>query len=1104
MSSNFKEGMYVRVPVDYEDDKNPRMFATGQIDNIDEFGNINVVFNKDFRSKDEEIIYDYIPDYRLYPESKVQRCKLIKRTKGLYGLFDSFTIIKFKDKDDEGYYRYYVEDNNEVKVISEYEMIVDFTRGEISPLTQMKTYEFQSPFWYGQRLLPGEILNILNNLDKNFKTLISSRAYLFQHQIDTIVRALKEEKIRLMFADEVGLGKTIEALVVLKGMNLKKALIIVPNSLINQWKNEIDVKLWMDSIVYEEGDLPKKGIVLISFEKLDSLNLDDLIKEYDFCIIDEVHRCLSNNELFGDLYKICKNINEVILLSATPIQDRKEEYLKLLKLLKPNIYENMSEDEFIDRYEKSIGIRKLVYGAIRNLEDLDEDLAEETKEDLEDISVELEDNCLAKIVKDINIDSQNYGEEKIREALAYIAENYQFEKNIIRHRREEIQDEIPKRVLKELSYEMKGGEESFYEYNTYEKVFEYAEYLLNNTNCKEKTSKYVIKLVNSMFSSPWALELLLKKRCEFLENRTIIAKNSIETELQYIIEYAPKLTYELTYISEIEEVLLKWKEASQLEIDSIVELIDDPNNLKGRFGIIADYIDQELYDKKIVIFTAYPETLIKLKDILTNLFTEKTIAIFSVLSNREELEREVQRFQNDDQCKIMICDESGGEGRNFQIADSIIHFDIPFSPTILEQRIGRLDRIGRDKTKLVENLVLISENTLESDLFSLWNEGLNIFTESLSGLEIALDSINSFIVKSMGEDLKYGLNEALGEIKENLKSIREAVKEERYYDMSRQLDVKTKERYESIINKFDNKGGEILASTMLKWCRAVGFSPIIIDSESKEIKFDESSISYKAMSNTMFDVPDTLEILKRRNSNGITGTFDRSIAVKKENLVFFAPGEDIFDSIMKNVEEGYRGKCASVQAFESEFEWEGFIIRWNAEFNNEFLLEAGLSLNYSVFSNGHMPLKQIVSFIPLKGEELSKDKEEYILKYLEENYNSKSKLIHLGKRNGMEIEKFKEKYNYIKWNEIIKNIRLKSIKDFKEKYNYSIDKKELIKELSIALAGAKASKKYFNYKDIDCDKFKKGLEKVRDGVLNPDVSIDSILYIDLKKGFKSE
>ena len=221
----------------------------------------------------------------------------------------------------------------------------------------------------------------------------------------------------------------------------------------------------------------------------------------------------------------------------------------------------------------------------------------------------------------------------------------------------------------------------------------------------------------------------------------------------------PEIKLEEKYILQIYEQLKRWKNATQIEIDNIVDRINDASDLKGRFGLIADYIDQELYDKKIVIFTAYPETLTKLKSILKNLFGSQAVVTFSVIDDRGKKEENVEKFQNDNECKIMICDESGGEGRNFQLADSIIHFDIPFSPTILEQRIGRLDRIGREKSKDVENIVIVTEDTLETDLFNLWNDGLNIFTESLSGLEIARDNINKYIIGAMITYLKFGVND---------------------------------------------------------------------------------------------------------------------------------------------------------------------------------------------------------------------------------------------------------------------------------------------------------------------------------------------------------
>lgn len=1106
MENKFKRGMYVRVSVDYEDDKDPRMFAIGQVIKTDIYGNIEVVFNKEFRSKEEEIIYEYIPNERTYPQSKVKRCKILKNIVGIFGIFEKFILKKYKDQDSEGYYRYYVESDGEIKVISEKDMIVDFTRGEISPLNQMKNYEFHSPFWYGQRLLPAEILNTLNNLDKNFKTLISSRAYLLQHQIDTIVKALKEDKIRLMFADEVGLGKTIEALVVLKGKSPSNAVILVPDALINQWKTEIYVKLWMESYVYEGGDFPKKGITLIPLEELEEIDIEKVIARYDFCIIDEVHRCLSDDKLFKRLHKLSSSIEEVILLSATPIQDSKEDYLKLLRLLKAKVYDSMNEEDFMNRYNKSIAIRKRVYRIINDLDDLDQDVCEEIKEDLEDINEELKDKGLELIIKSIDIESEDYGEESIREALAYISENYQFEKNIIRHRREEMQSSLPKRVFKTIQYEMKGGDESFYELNVYERLFEYCQYLISSNEGNHEITTYIIKLINSMFSSPWALESIVNVRMDQIKNHSMENKKNSYLNLRKYLKKLPILDLEEDYINLIQNELEKWKKYTRNEIDNITTIVNEASDIKGRFALIADYIDQELYDKKIVIFTSYIETLLNLKDILINLFGENSVVTFSEIDDRDEKEENVRRFQNDQECKIMICDETGGEGRNFQMADSLIHFDLPFIPTILEQRIGRLDRIGRNPNKEIENIIIFSEDTLENDLFKLWNDGLKIFSESLSGLEITLDKINQYIKEAIFNDLKFGLSDILEEIKDNLKKIRNVVKEERYYDMSRQLDNKTKKRYESIINKFDSEGGELLATAMIKWCRAVGFSPSVIGSkEEKILYFSEESISYKAMSNTMFDIPNTIEALKRKDSPGIKGTFDRSIAVNKENLSFFSPGEEIFDSIMKNVEEGYRGRCCAIQAYNSELSWEGFIFTFNTEFENKYLIEENMPLNYEVFAKGHMPLNQIKIFVPFNEEDdLNKDKKDYLLSFIENNYNNKNNFIHLGKRSNPQLKEFKKIYYKGRWNDIIKTANEKAKKEVIKNYTYSISKKEIIKDFKMILAGIKASTKYLNKNEVNYDEIKKALELVCKGIFNPSIYLDSIIYIDLKEGYKND
>ena len=91
---------------------------------------------------------------------------------------------------------------------------------------------------------------------------------------------------------------------------------------------------------------------------------------------------------------------------------------------------------------------------------------------------------------------------------------------------------------------------------------------------------------------------------------------------------------------------------------------------------------------------------------LTKVFGEEHCAFFCEGMSPDELELNTYRFQNEPGYRIMLSDESGGEGRNFQKADELICIDLPWSANTLEQRIGRLDRIGRDKTKDVVSVIV--------------------------------------------------------------------------------------------------------------------------------------------------------------------------------------------------------------------------------------------------------------------------------------------------------------------------------------------------------------------------------------------------------------
>ena len=321
----FRVGMYVRVSVDYEDEVNPRMFAIGQIEEIKD-ESVIVVFHKVNRSKHDEIIHNYIPSEKEYLISELERTKILEKSKIIYG-FDILEIISFSNKDEEGFNLYYAKSNNgKINLVNEKNIIVDFSRGNFSALRQMLNYELHSPFWYGKRTIASEALNMMDNFGDEFKTLLGSRAYLFEHQIDTIVRALNEENCRLMLADEVGLGKTIEALVILKGLKKikEKVIMIIPDSLVNQWKYELDIKFWMDAIIYDVNNINKSDIVIIPLSAINDISLVDIKNKFDYCIIDEVHRAIKDEKIYKRFLEFCKIIPKVLLLSATHIQSRKD------------------------------------------------------------------------------------------------------------------------------------------------------------------------------------------------------------------------------------------------------------------------------------------------------------------------------------------------------------------------------------------------------------------------------------------------------------------------------------------------------------------------------------------------------------------------------------------------------------------------------------------------------------------------------------------------------------------------------------------------------------------------------------------------------------
>lgn len=921
-------GMYVRCSIDIENPKEPRDFISGKIVQINEFAETATVMFFDLLGLKK---YYQVPETLEFPLSRLHRCRISNGSFAEYNR-NRYCVIQYsKDKNDDFVYYYLASDTGTVVKACEKDIKVTFNSGEISPLSQLMQFEFQNPMWYFGRSAVNRTIHTIDNAFYGFKELAGCKIFLKPYQLKTVMRCLSEPNCRYMIADEVGLGKTIEAASVLKvylsDKKNKNILICVPDALVEQWKTELVFKFRL----FDGENLNGNKIKIIPMSKVTTTN-----GKYDFIIVDEVHSVLNKNLSFEAVLRLSRNADNVIMLSATPVQSRNEEYHKLLSLIQPERYYGMSEERFIDLLELQNKVVRRVHSAVGYLEDYKEaikDSKSEHNEDtreafdelievLEDIADKTKDKTIEEDIEKLSYEAENFSLLKLERVVAYICEAYQLERCIIRNRKK--LEDTNNRVLKEIPYEM-DTEFNNTEFRIYSLLCDW----ISGSGFDEKEfNSNILPLISAFFSSSVAFSDELKKN--------------------------------LSVPAEIRELADRWISEDISTIKNIRNILDDPIDSMSRMVTVCDYLEQEAYDKKVLIFTHFTGTHKLFRQLLTKVFGENHCAFFCEGMSPDELELNAYRFQNEPGYRIMLSDESGGEGRNFQKADELICIDLPWSANTLEQRIGRLDRIGRDKAKDVVSVIVYAHDSVEKDLAEIWNKGLNIFNKSQSGLEIIMNDIDEQIRTAVMNDFKYGLSFIVDDMIEEIKKIEKQVKEERHFDIAAYTYQYMNKEIEKTVKRYNDNESELFRNSMMSWASLAGFRGNSVS--ENVVRFNASSFSPKSAYNTMFVPPDMDVMIKdklnqmqnhiralngdkavQKDINSIQGTFDRNLALGNDYLHFFAPGDGIFDSIVNNAVSAYKGRCAAF-ALESQIDWEGFIFNWYIIPDELILLQNGISL----------------------------------------------------------------------------------------------------------------------------------------------------------------
>ncbi len=1109
-----KTKMYVRCPADKDSEDEPRVFVCGQIMNIDEFKKtVTVKMHDPFGFL---LFFENLPRGVIeLPIASVERCKLF---------INSVVVVKSEQykvlscqSGTDGFLYYYVQNvaTKSVQKVSERDIVAAFNNGQVDPCVQMKNYEFQNPVWYLGRAVVSKSMNVLENSIYGFKELAGSKIYLMPHQVNTIMRCLQESPCRYMLADEVGMGKTIEAISIYKifAMNRSntKALILVPESLKEQWISELLLKFNIpNGIGANKNSVIVKGIYEIT--------QNDVTTSWDFVIIDEVHKILFLKDIYEVMYTISKAAKNLLVLSATPVQQKKEEYLDLLRLLLPSKYDNFSLGKFSELIEKQGKIIQKTALILDDLGDYEEEIAavnnekdphqseeceelfEEIYDDLTDICNELDDEKLAALLEDIHFDDDDLGVYAIKVIVSYICGNYQIESNIIRNRRkilEETEDEtrlMATRDLVDLEYTL-DNDKSLFEQLTYNEL---ADWIVNGLETGELDIEKDVKLIlSSFFSSPWAFWERIKDK-KVPESLFSKAK--------------------------------KWIDNEQYNVEHIDVILDDPDEYEDcystRLVVILNALFDEYYDKKVVLFTNYAETFSVYRTVLNKVFGAEEVSFFGDSLSTEENELNAYRFQTQNKCRIMLCDYTGGEGRNFQCADYIVHIDLPWDASAIEQRIGRLDRLERDLARpIVYSVVVHTKDTFEEALFNFFRDGLRIFNQSLSGMEIIMKEINNEIISAISDDFKYGLFEKIPHIVELANTMKEIIRKEQNFDAAGFIYRPMYTELRRLIEYYSHNENDLFASTMSNWASLAGFHGIA--KKTGEIIYTATSFSPRSAINSQLIPPKWNEyinsehnkvltrvqaayeksIARRSQERSIRGTFSRKIAIENDYLHFFAPGDEVFDCIVDNAINSCKG-CASAFASTARINWTGIVFTWSIAPDNAYMLDNGVSLYAMSPYRNYMLSDQVVIPISISNPREVAD-EDIIREFtaiVNKGFMSKSSLVHLGKRSreakylkdeidGRNIDWFIKKYGGENWSELLSSFKKEAYQKAVEVFQRRSNIRGAREEMERTLSARVANRDYYGIDDDGIDELRDTQRVVLEAMKRLKIRLESMAFI---------
>lgn len=629
-----------------------------------------------------------------------------------------------------------------------------FYSGQIALYEDKAEYNWVDINTFRSYLTAYQINNPSNN---DLYSLNSARIDFVPYQFRPALKMIHADEPRILIADSVGVGKTIEAGLIIKELQarneLENILIICPKPLVSEHKWEKEMQRFDEIFVELDGpqlrqiisDTNRDGEWPIRFNKtivpysvLDSrtyegetknkrntIGLKDLdpAPHFDLVIIDEAHH-IRNGSMEKEKafeYKcvkyFCDNADAVVMLTATPLQTSDDDLFTLLNVLRPDVVIDKQTFSMMSRPNAKIS------EAVKAIRKADEQWQTQALKSLEGIlETQWGENVIAanptygNMIKVLNQEKITR-EERVK--LISDAESlHSFNSMLNRTRRKDIQDFCIRR-----SYTV-AEDFTAPQRELHDELLRFEQNALIQLHGNARSISFMMTTIkrqaaSCIFGLAPHIRDLIRRRFEQLENDPDMDSQGFSFDEK-----------NATALSRLAQKLLI--------------LADDLPDEDPKFGqMLAKIMEkQKQENNKIIIFSTFRFTLGYLKRKLE----EAGLRVAQVDGSvKDSVRREMRKCfeypkENEEAIDIMLFTEVGSEGLDYQFCNMMINYDLPWNPMRIEQRIGRIDRRGQ-QSEAVNIYNMITNGTVDADIYYRCLERIGIFEESIGECEEILGEI---------------------------------------------------------------------------------------------------------------------------------------------------------------------------------------------------------------------------------------------------------------------------------------------------------------------------------------------------------------------------